>query len=742
MRHLGVLESNLSGSGFDGLRIAKQLGCHVTFFTRDLQRYLDVPGGQAYFDQYVDEIVHCETNELDQLLPHVQAVAAVRPFDGFVTLAEYDVVVGAEVAVVLGLPTVDVQAVTVARNKALMRRRGAEVGLPMPAFRTVTTPDEAEAASVAVGFPCVVKPADETSSADVRRCHSPAEAREHVALIQSRQENTRGQRRYHEVMVEQCVRGPEVSVEVLARGDRYDVFGVTDKAVTGGDYFVEMGHSFPSSLPAGTVRACADLAVDALRAVGFDLGMAHVEIRVTEHGPSLIEINPRPAGGKITELVDRALGISSLELVLRQYLGDPLPADVLPTEGIRGAAIRYLSGTPGQVVAVEGIGRAASLPGVLEVVVKPKPGDILFALRRNGDRAGHVLVVAETASMAQRVAESAAAEIVIRTAAATRPTASTLSELVGNTPLLRLSLGDLVRVKVPAGATALAKLEMLNPLSSSKDRAALFMLAGAEERGEIGPGGTVIEATSGNTGISLAALAAARGYRCIIVLPDNATSERLAILRALGAEVVQTPHTGGYAAAVERARDLYLATPASWFCCQHENPDNVRAHYASTGPEIWASTRGEIDTFVCGIGTGGTLSGVARYLKERDPRIRVVAVEPANSPLLSGGPAGVHSIPGFNGGFIAATTQRDLIDDVVAVTDHDALDTARRLARRGGLLVGISAGAVVHACGVLAADGAGRIATLLPDTGERYLSVFGPAPVTAQPELSAVGGAR
>ena len=194
MTHLGILESNLSGSGFEGLRIAKALGCHVTFFTRDLERYLEVPGGPAYFDSYVDEIVHCETNVLEQLLPHVHAVAAQRPFDGFLTLAEYDVVVAAQVAIVLGLPTVSVDGVAVARNKALMRRRGAEAGLAMPAFRTVQTPAQAERAATEVGLPCVVKPADETSSADVRRCATPAQAREHITLIQSRHENTRGQR--------------------------------------------------------------------------------------------------------------------------------------------------------------------------------------------------------------------------------------------------------------------------------------------------------------------------------------------------------------------------------------------------------------------------------------------------------------------------------------------------------------------------------------------------------------------
>lgn len=746
MIHVGVVESNLSGSGFEGLQIIKELDCRVTFFTRDLDRYLAVPGGPAYFEQYVDEIVHCETNLYEELLPHVQEAGAKHPFDAFLTLAEYDVVVAAQVAVHLGLPTVSVDGVATARNKALMRRRCAELGVPIPAFRTVTGPAEAAAAATELGLPCVVKPADETSSADVRLVETAEQAAEHVALIQSRKENTRGQARYHELMVEEYLSGPEVSVEVLADGDRYEVFGVTDKSVVGQGYFVELAHTFPSSLPEPVVRACGDLAVQALRAVGFDLGMAHVEIKVTPSGPQLIEINPRPAGGKITYLVDRALGIKSLELVARQYLGQPLPARILPERPVGGAAIRYLTAPPGRVVSVGGRERAAALPGVEEVVVKPKPGSVVRELRRNGDRAGHVLVVADTAESAARTAEAAAQEIGIRTEPVLRrPVADSLAELIGGTPLLRLPVQRVVD-GVPDDAEVLAKLELFNPWSSSKDRAALSMLRGAEQRGLLTPGdGTVIEATSGNTGISLAALAAARGYRCVIVLPDNATQERVAILRSLGAEVVTTPHTDGYQAAVDKAGELHRQTPGSWFCCQHDNPDNTRAHYETTGPEIWTDADGRIDVFVCGVGTGGTLSGAGRYLREAHPAVRIVAVEPAGSPLLSGGEPGTHTIPGFNGGFIAPTTERNLIDEVIAVSDADALDTTRRLAARAGLMVGVSAGAVVHAAGVLAARPeyrGRRIVTLLPDTGERYLSLLGHEAAAVPAGAVGAGGAR
>jgi cysteine synthase A len=307
--------------------------------------------------------------------------------------------------------------------------------------------------------------------------------------------------------------------------------------------------------------------------------------------------------------------------------------------------------------------------------------------------------------------------------------AESIEDLIGNTPLVRLPAGDLA-----PGAQVLAKLEAANPLSSVKDRAALWMLRAAEADGQLVPGnGTVIEATSGNTGIALAALAAARGYRCIIVLPDSATTERIRLLEALGAEVVLTPRALLYQGAIDRAEQIHRETPGSWFPRQHANPHNVRAHRETTGPEIWAGTDGQVDILVCGIGTGGTLCGTAAFLKERKPEVRAVAVEPASSPLLSQGFAGTHAIPGLNGGFVADTTDVDLIDEVLTVTDSEALSTAQWLAKRVGLLVGISSGAATHAALRIARrpENAGRtIATILPDTGERYLSVWAPAPAS------------
>nr|AGS49657.1 cysteine synthase [uncultured bacterium esnapd13] len=303
-----------------------------------------------------------------------------------------------------------------------------------------------------------------------------------------------------------------------------------------------------------------------------------------------------------------------------------------------------------------------------------------------------------------------------------RPPVDSFADLIGGTPLVRLDFGP------DAVATSYAKLESVNPLASVKDRTALYMIEGAEQRGQLRPGnGTVVEASSGNTGIALAALCAARGYECVIVLPDNVTAERVQLLRSFGAEVVLAPYEDGYAAAVALAERIHAERPGSWFVCQHENPDNVRAHYATTGPEIWADLDGRIDILVCGYGTGGTLTGSAHYLKEQNPAIRVVAVEPDRSPLLSRGFGGLHCIPGLNGGFLTSTTDAKCVDEVLTVSDDDAHSTARLLARTAGLLVGVSSGAAAHACRTLATrpDHAGKtIVTVFPDTGERYLSAL------------------
>ncbi|MEA5362284.1 PLP-dependent cysteine synthase family protein [Amycolatopsis sp., V23-08] len=304
----------------------------------------------------------------------------------------------------------------------------------------------------------------------------------------------------------------------------------------------------------------------------------------------------------------------------------------------------------------------------------------------------------------------------------TRTPAGSFADLIGGTPLLRLDFGP------EAVATVYAKLESANPLASVKDRTALFMIEGAEQRGELRRGtGTVVEASSGNTGIALAALCAARGYACVIVLPDDVSAERIQLLRSFGAEVVLSPYQDGYAAAVALAAKIHRERPGSWYVCQHENPDNVRAHYTTTGPEIWADLDGKVDLWVCGYGTGGTLTGTAHYLRERNPAVRVVAVEPDRSPLLSRGFGGLHDIPGLNGGFLTSTTDVKCVDEVLTVSDDEARAAARLLARTAGLLVGISSGAAAHACRALATrpEHAGKtVVTVFPDSGERYLSTL------------------
>ncbi|MFF0430206.1 MULTISPECIES: PLP-dependent cysteine synthase family protein [unclassified Streptomyces] len=304
--------------------------------------------------------------------------------------------------------------------------------------------------------------------------------------------------------------------------------------------------------------------------------------------------------------------------------------------------------------------------------------------------------------------------------AAVAPPARSLEDLVGRTPLLEVPLPGL-----PGSVRLLAKVEMANPLSSVKDRAALFMVRAAEEAGLLPPtGGTVIECSSGSTGISLAALCARRGHRCVIVMPDNATEERRLILRELGAEVHLVPAQDGLMAAWAYAEELQRALPGSWVPHQDRNPANVRAHYETTGPEIWEATRGRVDVLVCGVGTGGTLTGTARYLKERTD-LHVVAVEPARSAVMSGGEPGPHGIPGIGAGYVSDITDLSLVDEVVAVPDEAAAATAREITRTTGLTVGVSSGAAAWASRVVASDprrAGATVVTVFPDSGERYLS--------------------
>lgn len=297
-----------------------------------------------------------------------------------------------------------------------------------------------------------------------------------------------------------------------------------------------------------------------------------------------------------------------------------------------------------------------------------------------------------------------------------------VTALIGDTPLVAL---DRFAAARGLGARLLAKVEASNPGGSAKDRIAVAMLDDAEARGLIGPGATLVEPTSGNTGVGLALVAAVRGYRVILTMPASMSVERRRLLAAFGAELVLTPAEEGMAGAVKRAEALCREIPGSWTPVQFENPANPLAHERTTGPEIWRDTDGAVAAFVASVGTGGTLTGVGRYLKRQDPSVRVVAVEPAASPLLSEGRAGLHGIQGIGANFVPGTLDRSVIDEILTVTDADAFATARALAREEGLLCGISAGAAVAAAARVAAraEMTGRhIVALLPDTGERYLS--------------------
>ncbi len=297
-----------------------------------------------------------------------------------------------------------------------------------------------------------------------------------------------------------------------------------------------------------------------------------------------------------------------------------------------------------------------------------------------------------------------------------------ISELIGHTPLL--APHNYAR-KNELCATLLLKLESFNPAGSVKDRVGLAMIDAAEKAGQLTPQSVIIEPTSGNTGIGLAAVAAARGYRVILTMPDTMSAERRDLLKAYGAELVLTDGAQGMNGAIEKARQLAQQLPHAFIPGQFENPANPQAHYLTTAPEIWADTDGKVDIFVAGVGTGGTITGIGRYLKEKNPAIRIVAVEPHDSPVLSGGTPGPHQLQGIGAGFIPATLDTAVYDEIIPVTTAQAFAAARQLAHTEGILTGISSGAALHAATHLASlpTNSGKIiVTLLPDTGDRYLS--------------------
>ncbi len=296
------------------------------------------------------------------------------------------------------------------------------------------------------------------------------------------------------------------------------------------------------------------------------------------------------------------------------------------------------------------------------------------------------------------------------------------TELIGNTPLLELGNYEQAH---GLHATILAKLEYFNPAGSVKDRIAKAMLDDAEAKGKLKKGSVIIEPTSGNTGIGLASVAAARGYRIILTMPETMSVERRTLLKAYGAELVLTEGAKGMKGAIAKAEELAKEIPNSFIPGQFVNPANPAVHYRTTGPEIWRDTDGKVDIFVAGVGTGGTLTGVGRYLKEQNPNVKIVAVEPATSPVLSKGIAGAHKIQGIGAGFVPDTLDTKVYDEIIPVENEDAFAAGREIARREGVLVGISSGAALHAATVLAQRPENKdkiIVALMPDTGDRYLS--------------------
>ena len=297
-----------------------------------------------------------------------------------------------------------------------------------------------------------------------------------------------------------------------------------------------------------------------------------------------------------------------------------------------------------------------------------------------------------------------------------------ITEIIGKTPLVRI---DGFSRKRGIKANILVKLEYLNPAGSVKDRVAAAMIDDAESKGLIKKGAVIIEPTSGNTGIGLAAVAASRGYKVMLTMPDTMSIERRKLLAAYGAEIVLTDGNGGMSAAIDKANELAKSIPGSFIAGQFENPANPEAHYKTTGPEIWEDTDGKVDFFVAGVGTGGTLTGVGKYLKSKNPEVRVTAVEPASSPLLSKGVSGAHGLQGIGANFVPKTLDTSVYDEVIAVTEEQAYEMGRALAREEGILVGISSGAALYAAVLTALrpENEGKnIVVLLPDTGDRYLS--------------------
>ncbi len=415
MTRIAMVESNMSGTGFQAIRIARQMGLTLVFITRDVNLYTAVPGAAELFRRHIDELVTCETNDVETLVATLSAIHHRSPLGGMMTFGEYHIAVTSLACRRLGLPGPDPDAVRTARNKDRMRATCQAAGVPAPRYATVIDPAEAVQAASRIGYPCVVKPADESGSIDVAVCFDEDDVRLRASLIKASPLNYRIQRRSPLMLVEEYLVGPEVSVETVTHAGRTTVVGVTDKQIAGAPFFVEMGHAFPSALSQQVVSACARTAVDALAAIGYDLGIAHVEVKMTAQGPRLIEINPRPAGDRIPDLVELSTGVSLTREAIRMCLGH---APQLAWQHLGAAAIRFLACQPGTVRRLLGVDLAHGVPGVVDVELEVTPGRVVRRLADAHDRVAYVIARGATTYEACNAAETAISQILVDTAEA------------------------------------------------------------------------------------------------------------------------------------------------------------------------------------------------------------------------------------------------------------------------------------------------------------------------------------
>lgn len=407
MKNVGILECNLSGSGFMGFEVCKRAGFTISFFTRNLPRYRDIPMGQRYIDENVDNIYEMETNNYESILSFIMDIHKKTPFDAFLTLSEYDIVPTARIAKTLGVPHVCPDAAQKARNKHMTREACLVRNVPAPRFVAVAHRDAVAAAVSSVGLPCIVKPADETSSTDVIKCRTVEDAILHFDLIRSKPQNVRGQARYDLVLVEQCIKGFEVSVETLTIDGKHHVYGVTDKMLGGDRYFVELGHAFPSGLPQDIIDACAEVAVRSLDALGYTLGAAHIEVKIDAEGPKLIEVNGRPGGDRIPDLVTMVTGRDPVVDHVHVFLGLGVDLEAEAKTIESGAAISFFHAAPGTVRSATGAEEIRYSVDIHEIVLPDLIGRNVEPLTKSSTRLGYVIASGRNGFHAWRQAEAA-----------------------------------------------------------------------------------------------------------------------------------------------------------------------------------------------------------------------------------------------------------------------------------------------------------------------------------------------